>query len=286
MSTFEHHIKITHEKTNAMDELEKVCDLSRAQLKSAIDKGALWLSKGKSTQRLRRIKKPLNIGETLHFYYNEKVLNHKVDDAILIEDFVEYSVWYKPYGMLSQGSKWSEHCTVSRWVQKYFNSERNVFIVHRLDKAATGLIIIAHTKKAAQGFSKLFENHNLNKFYRIVVHGDHRDRPQPETIRLMVDGKPAISHFTSLAYHEKQHQTLVEVKIETGRKHQIRQHAASIGYPVVGDRLHGGETVKNYLTQHDINLQLCAVKLNFTCPLSHAERNIELANALQPQLPA
>ncbi len=54
-----------------------------------------------------------------------------------------------PYGMLSQGSKWSDHCTIARFAQQHLTPERPVFIVHRLDRAATGLILIAHSKKTS-----------------------------------------------------------------------------------------------------------------------------------------
>ena len=146
-----------------VETLASHCELSNSQIKQAIDKGALWLQRGKRTKRYRRLKAELQAGDTIHFYYNEAVLSQSTADAELIADFDDYSVWYKPTGMLSQGSKWSDHTTITRFVTKAFNSERAVFLVHRLDRAAQGLILIAHNKKAAQAFSKLFEVHNLTK---------------------------------------------------------------------------------------------------------------------------
>ena len=113
------------------------------------------------------------------------MLSSPVPQALLIEDLIDYSVWYKPYGMLSQGSKWSDHCTIARFAQKNLSNERPAFIVHRLDRAATGLILIAHSKKAAKALSSLFENrtiesNSLEKFYQIIVHGNHLARLQPE----------------------------------------------------------------------------------------------------------
>ena len=101
-------------------ELNQQCTLSNAQLKQAIQQGALWLTRGKSTQRLRRVKKPLKTADTLHFYYDEQVLSQQPNEALLIEDCTDYSVWYKPYGMLSQGSKWSDHPSL---VQRYTSHE-------------------------------------------------------------------------------------------------------------------------------------------------------------------
>ena len=262
-------------------ELSSVTQLSSAQIKQAITKGALWLTRHDHTQRLRRIKKKLSEGDTLHFYYDEAILSQLPPPAQLIADLQDYSVWYKPYGMLSQGSKWSDHCTISRWAQNNLPNERPVFIVHRLDRAATGLILVAHSKKAAKALSAMFEVHAFEKHYQIIVHGDHGQRPQPDVITLEIDGKRAKSTFCFNQYDSVAHLSLIDVKIETGRKHQIRKHASSINLPVVGDRLHG-DTTKTYADV--LNLQLCAVSLAFTCPLSATEQHFELPEELKPQI--
>jgi len=318
--TFEHHLKFLDAENvttnvaltvlfNSLQHTDNA--LNKSALKNAIGKGALWLTRGKHTQRLRRLKKALQNNDQLHFYYNEQVLSTIVPEAKLIADLSDYSVWYKPYGMLSQGSKYSDHCTIARFVQQKLNPERAVFIVHRLDRAATGLILIAHSKKAARSLSAMFENrsisdkneessfekHLLEKHYQIIVHGDHRQNHQPQIINTEVDGKPARSTFTCLDYNKDKDQSLVEVKIDSGRKHQIRLHAASIDFPVVGDRLHG--IADQNETQ---NLQLCAVSLSFICPffasntytetspnnISNKEKRIkkhfELVESLRPKL--
>jgi len=295
--TFEHHIQLDSFTDNSaevntltalnvlFDSLAKTSNaLSKAQLKQAISKGALWLSRDNHTQRLRRVKRALKKGDKLHFYYNEAVLANKAPQAILISDQTNYSVWYKPFGMLSQGSKWSDHCTITRFVQQHFTPERAVFIVHRLDKAATGLILIAHTKKAAKAIASMFENrttnsNSLEKYYQIIVHGNHSVNEQPQVITTEVDGKSAQSTFRCLTYNEIKKQSLIEVKIDSGRKHQIRVHAASIGLPIVGDRLHGIADNTEVL-----NLQLCAVSLSFICPIMQKQKCFELPGELRPKL--
>jgi tRNA pseudouridine32 synthase/23S rRNA pseudouridine746 synthase len=284
LNKFELHLDITIENSAVITELNQQCELSNAQLKQAIQQGALWLTRGKSTQRLRRVKKPLKIADTLHFYYDRQVLNQQPNEALLIDDCEDYSVWYKPYGMLSQGSKWSDHCTIARWAQTHLTPERAAFIVHRLDRAATGLMLIAHSKKAARALSAMFEKHDLEKIYHIIIHGDHRLRPQPDTLTSDVDSKSASSHFTHIDYDEKNNTSLVKVKIDTGRKHQIRCHAASINMPVVGDRLHG-EIIEG-INIDNINLQLCAVSLSFVCPLTSEQRVFKLPEHLMPSLNA
>tara|TARA_R110000744_G_scaffold34651_6_gene80576 strand:+ start:988 stop:1812 length:825 start_codon:yes stop_codon:yes gene_type:complete len=269
-----------------VEALQIQCDLTVGEIKKAIDKGALWHSRGKTTQRCRRLKKKLHLDDKLHFYYDATVLSQIPTPATLIADLTDYSVWYKPYGMLSQGSKWSDHCTITRWAQKNLLPERAVFPVHRLDRAATGLILVAHSKSASRALSLMFEQHKIEKTYHIIVHGDHQQRPQPETIDSAIDEKAARSHFLNLEYNQEKHLSLVQVNIETGRKHQIRIHAASIGLPVVGDRLHGSASALNEVNakNEQENLQLCAVQLKFICPIKHVEQTFSIPEALRPQL--
>jgi len=283
LNKFELHLDITTPDTKVINELNQHCSLSNRQLKQSINQGALWLTRGKSTQRFRRIKKELKLGDTLHFYYDAQILNQQPSEAILIDDLIDYSVWYKPYGMLSQGSKWSDHCTITRWAQTHLTPERAVFIVHRLDRAATGLILVAHSKKAVRALSHMFEKHQLEKIYHIIVHGNHSLRPQPETIINDVDGKKACSHFTHIQYDEKSDTSLLQVQIDSGRKHQIRIHAASIDMPVVGDRLHGKKECENISKGGvNIDLQLSAISLRFNCPLTGEKRDFILPEYLRP----
>ncbi|NMP33319.1 RNA pseudouridine synthase [Thalassotalea sp. M1531] len=262
---------------SALTLLQSRTSLNNAELKSAIAKGALWLEKGKSVQRLRRVKKLINTNETLHFYYNEDVLSQAPPEAKLIDDQQSYSVWYKPYGMLSQGSKWSDHCTITRWAQLHLPNERACFLVHRLDRATSGLIIIAHTKNAARAFSKLFEQHELTKSYHAVLAGNIDKLPFEVSVSEPVNDKHAVSHFKQLATNIAQTLSLYEVTIETGRKHQIRQHAKWLGSPIVGDRLYGEDSINQ---NYPVNLQLCAVRLAFGCPLSGQPKDYRLPKAL------
>ena len=64
------------------------------------------------------------------------------------------SIWYKPYGIYCQGSKWGDHHTIHRMAEQQL--QRPCFIVHRLDRATTGLVIVAHKKKIAAALAALF----------------------------------------------------------------------------------------------------------------------------------
>lgn len=272
--TYEYHIEIK-ESLCALDALAEASDLSRSQLKQAMHKGAVWYTRGKHTQHLRRAKKQLQAGDTLHLYYDEKVLGESVPGAELIADEGDYSVWYKPYGMRSQGSKWGDHTTVHRWAESHLQPQRNAFLVHRLDRAASGLILIAHGKKMAAILSEMFRLRQIDKRYKVIVHG----QPNQAVMRIEseLDDKSAISKFTLLDYDEKSDCSLLEVKIETGRKHQIRRHLSAVGLPVVGDRLYG-------TAQDDRDLQLVAIRLAFTLPDGEDEKIYQLAKDKHPCL--
>ena len=290
MPIIEQHIVVTQDilnnKNSVVSLLAAQCHLSHVDIKQAISKGALWLSRAKRTKRLRRLTTQLQINDALHFYYNSEVLAQQPAEAVLVADHVAYSVWYKPYGMLSQGSKWSDHCTIARYAQQYFNNDRSCFIVHRLDRAATGLIIVSHSKKATQALSKMFEAHDLTKQYQIIVTGDFQPKDTPLVINTDIDGKKAKSTFNFNQYNEVLNASLINVLIETGRKHQIRKHAASIGFSVIGDRFHGIKNKENKdMREHNMpDLQLCAVKLKFICPLSDQIVDIELPEKYRPSL--
>ncbi len=276
------HLTVELEEQTAVDFLAKATeasDLSKQKIKQAMQKGCVWLEKPNKQgsqqyiQRLRRAKKTVVVGETLHFYYDENILNTEPAEALLISDKGDYSIWSKPSGMLSQGSKWGDHCTINRWAEKHLQPERPAFIVHRLDRAASGLIIIAHKKQIASSFSKLFQERKIEKHYRVSVEGDFSTLlKRPSTIKTLsseIDNKPAVSHCRFIDYDESTDESVLDVEIETGRKHQIRKHFSEVGFPVVGDRLYGSG-------ENKVDLKLNAVLLRFTCPVSGENLLFEL----------
>lgn len=289
----EFHIPITSEGKTAVDYLAESSELSKQKLKQCMQKGCVWLEREGSKvssnelsedveaiiqkgyiQRLRRAKKVLKKNQTLHFYYDESVLSIEASPAILVEDCGDYSIWNKPSGMLSQGSKWGDHCTIYRWVEKNLQPERAAFVVHRLDRAATGLILLAHKKSVASQFSRLFEKREIYKRYLVKVKGDFSknltDKNDVFTINDLIDEKTAVSHVSFSSYDSTQNTSVIEVDIETGRKHQIRKHLSNIGFPVLGDRLYGSNQSSDDAINLDLQLQ--ARKLQFICPITSEKK--------------
>lgn len=130
-------------------------------------------------------------------------------------------------------------------------------VVHRIDKDTSGLLVFSKTDTAHQALSIQFRNHTINRRYRCMVHGllpsgqgtiesiygRHPTDRKKFTSTRITRGKQAITHwriqesFGGLI-------TLLELKLETGRTHQIRVHMADAGYPVVGDQMYGSSPRK------------------------------------------
>ena len=268
ISHFELHITAEKTQQTAVDLLAEHTPLSKQKIKNTMTNGAVWLESSIGIHRLRRAKKVVKENDVLHLYYDEKIQATKPDDAMLVSDEGEYSIWNKPYGMYSQGTKWGDHCTIYRWSEEHLTPQRPAFLVHRLDRAANGLIIIAHTKKTSKALADLFQKRQIKKQYLATVEGIIDDITLPYTISSKIDDKSAISIITAIK-QLKDKKTLVTIEIETGRKHQIRRHLSEFGYPVIGDRLHGSGLSAS-------NLQLQSNYLQFNCPISNEMREYSL----------
>ena len=263
---------------NAIDLLSlRVPELSKGRLKDAMAKGAVLLS-GKPQKRLRRAQAPLQIGQQLQLHYDADLLSRQCEPAQLISDQQQYSVWFKPAGMLSQGNEWGDHLSLLRGVEQHFAAKRQVFLLHRLDREASGLVMLAHSKQAAGAFSKLIAEHQINKQYLIRVKGQLPDSLlQQGELTLPLDGKACRTQFSLRQLDSNSGQSWLDIKLISGRKHQIRRHFAAAGYPVMGDPQYGQHN------KDSAGLALQAVSLAFTCPKTGKAMQFSLPAQLQLQ---
>lgn len=154
-------------------------------------------------------------------------------------------------------------------------------IVHRLDKDTSGLLIVAKNDTAHINLSEQIKNHQVEKTYIALCRGIIKEneatidmpigRSQTDRKKMAVTktGKNAITHIKVLKRYDKY--TLLEVKIETGRTHQIRVHLSQIGYPIVGDY-----TYSNGKNEFQVVGQcLHAKKLKFKHPITGKEMELE-----------
>ena len=234
------------------------CELKRTDIAEAAVKGAVWRKKsGKRSKldRIRDIDKEAGEGDTVFVNYDRSVLDQQPDKPVMLSDQGNYSIWYKPQGMLSQGSKWSDHCTLTATAASVHN--KKCLLVHRLDRAASGLVVLAHTKNACTKMAALFADRKVVKIYKAIVHG-HVEKSLPWRINTPIDDKDALTIVLAANHNATEDTTELSVDIKSGRKHQIRSHLSTEGFAVVGDRLFDTDR------EHKADLQLVASELQLS----------------------
>jgi 23S rRNA pseudouridine1911/1915/1917 synthase len=167
------------------------------------------------------------------------------DDSIIVAD--------KPAGVLTMATETERSRTLYAVLRAYLNEKKRpekLFIVHRLDREASGLVVFAKSIEAKERLQDQFKDHSAGRQYVAVVEGRVRD--EEFTIRSLLAenaahhvyetpnkrvGKLAVTHVR--VRKRSARTTMVDVRLETGRKHQIRVHLAARGHPIVGDKVYG-----------------------------------------------
>lgn len=192
---------------------------------------------------------------------------------VLFEDD-DVLVINKPRGVLthSKGAL-NEEFTVADFVRPRTSDQpdgNRPGIVHRLDRATSGILIAAKSSEAKRFLQKQFQDRKAKKTYLALAQGTpkqpeaiiklpiERNPKQPQTFRVGASGKGAETAYRVLQTFEAGKYSLLELKPVTGRTHQLRVHLAHIGTPIVGDELYGGEA--------DEQLFLHAAGLEITLP--------------------
>jgi 23S rRNA pseudouridine1911/1915/1917 synthase len=166
-------------------------------------------------------------------------------------------------------------------------------IVHRLDRATSGVIICAIHPQALAHLQKQFSSRKVKKIYHAIVSGHlkneeaiidmpiERNPKEPKTFRAGPGGKPAITHYNVLKFAEKYE--LLKLQPQTGRTHQLRVHLNKLGHPIVGDVLYKGEPADRlYLHASSLEITLPGSSRKvFEAPLPQEFNNfVEKAHAV------
>ena len=265
-------ISVTPHHTGTVVELfSAASNLSKTKIKNAMTKGAAWITvKGKTT-RIRRATAPPIPGSLLALYYDQDILDRTAEPGRLIEDETHYSVWFKPAGLMSQGTRFGDHVALLRQVESHFKGKRPVFLINRLDREAEGLMLIAHSRKAAAALSLRFQKREVTKHYTAWVKNNPGPTDERTKIAFPLDDKPAVTWYKTLLYDTEKNLALVDIWIDTGRFHQIRRHFDMICCPVMGDPKYGANN------KNKDGLKLAAVHLAFTCPITGRERSYRVS---------
>lgn len=211
----------------------------------------------------------------------------------LIEKTDDYLIIDKPSGLLVHPTDLGEPDTVTAWVLENYPDIKGVGefenrpgIVHRLDKEASGIMVIAKNQKMFESLKKQFKNREIDKEYNVLVHGvpdkdhgvidfeisrgvDGRMAARPKIDKLKIKnvgkeqpGREAITEFWVEEVFARF--SLLKVKIHTGRTHQIRVHMLSYNHPVVGDKLYVNKKLNLKKDEELGRLFLHARELEFT----------------------
>lgn len=157
--------------------------------------------------------------------------------------------------------------TIKSYLKEKYNKPGNVYLgmVHRLDRPVSGLMVFAKTSKAASRLSEAFRNNEIKKTYVALVHGDTKESDtlinylikdeETNTSKITTKelGKEAILEYKKLNYNNNM--SLLEIKLKTGRHHQIRVQLSNINHPIYGDQRYGIDKIGIQIHLHASNLE-------------------------------
>ena len=277
----------------------KLDTLSRSHIQKCLKKGDILVN-----AKIEKAKYLIQLNDEIYIknidLKNEEVLSEDLDIDIVYEDNSCLVINKSPGMIVYPGGPGQQFTgTVANAIKNKvgddFKDNIRLGIVHRLDKDTSGLIIIAKNQSSMDFLSKQFKNREVEKHYTTLVWGIplHPEgkiqapigRNIKDRKKMMItserDGKMAISKYKVIDTFELENDkkcTLLDVKIETGRTHQIRVHMASIGHVVVGDSAYGDRNVnKLFKEKYKLKRQfLHASQLSFVSPDNNQKVNLKV----------
>lgn len=227
-------------------------DKSRNAVKNMLKIGQVLVD----SERITQHDHPLYPGQSVDILTNKAVKQYSSLEGItILHEDDDLIVINKEAGILSMAGRRSEELDAYRQLTEYvkYDHRRNrVYIVHRLDRDTSGVMIYAKNEEAKNKLQDNWQEVVTKRLYTALVVGNVRDEEgtisswlnETQTLHVYSSphddgGKHAVTHYWKIAGNENY--SLVEVELETGRKNQIRVHMQDIGHPVVGDKKYGGK---------------------------------------------
>jgi 23S rRNA pseudouridine1911/1915/1917 synthase len=254
---------IVNKEDELLNYLYENLDMPKKRVKQYLTHGSIYVNNSKVTQYNYKLLPGMNIVIDTDSK-NKKVLPFDVifeDEHIIVVN--------KPAGLLTIATEKEKEKTLYHIVREYLVSKNKfakVFIVHRLDKDTSGIVVLAKDEKTK---NKLQENWNefvTLREYVAVVHGKLKNKEDKIIQRLKEnktnlvyvskdeDAKEAITNYKVVK--ETENYSMVSINIETGRKNQIRVAFATLRNPIVGDKKYGEKDNENRLYLHANRLKM------------------------------
>ena len=229
-------------------------DVTRSRVQNLLSEGMILVD-GKTVKAGDKLKTGNLVQVVLPQLKELSAEPEAMDLEILYEDD-DLAIVNKPRGLVVHPAAGHESGTLVNGLLHHFqgklsgiNGVMRPGIVHRIDKDTSGLLVICKSDRAHQGLSDLLKDHDIERVYHAVVHGSFSktegtvDAPigrmdsDRKKMCVRADGRRAITHYRVLEQYDGF--SYVELRLETGRTHQIRVHMRSIGHPLLGDEVYG-----------------------------------------------
>ncbi len=264
---------IVKKEANLIDYLLENTDYTKTKIKSLLKyKNILINGKVASYDTI------VKIGQIIELSKEKKVTKiHTID--IVYED-ANYLVVKKPSGMLTISTEKEKNRTLYHTVREYIHSKKNhekIFIVHRLDRETSGIVLFCKNEELRNKIQENWDSVAIRREYVAVVSGileKKKDRLisylKENKLNVVYStkdktGKEAITNYEVIKENKN---SLLKIRIETGRKNQIRVQLNDIGYPIIGDKKYGNRKGKKLL--------LCATRLDIKDPRTNEILSFEI----------
>ncbi len=229
-----------------------VAGLSRRKARAVIDAGGVFVERA----RVKVASRPVRAGQAIEVNVGGALDRGPPPAPAIVHVDPHVIVADKPAGLVTAPTPESDRGDL---LDQLARRHGEVHLVHRIDLPTSGLLVFARTREANRRLGEAFAAHDVDREYLAVAIG----ALAAQTVDRPIEGRRAVTHVEPI--EALAGATLVRVRLETGRTHQIRIHLAGLGHPIAGDAQHGGEASRTFVPRPP-RLALHAAVLGFTHP--------------------